>query len=72
MQHLGHPGDLRRRLRGVGALVPGHEHVDLAADLLRRGDRVERRLADGLVVVLGEDEDAHRRLPVAAPLLRGA
>ena len=41
-------------------LVPGDQHVDLAAELLRGGDGVERRLLERLVVVLGEDEDGHQ------------
>ena len=38
--------------RGV---VAGDEHMDVAADLLRGGDRVERRALERRVVVFGDD-----------------
>jgi hypothetical protein len=56
VQHLGDAGDLRRcRCRCLRAAA-GDEDVDLAAELRRRSDGVERRRADRLVVVLGDDE----------------
>ena len=60
MQHLRHPADLRGGLGRFRGLVAGHQHVNVAADLLRRGNGVQRRLADRLVVVLGKDEACHQ------------
>src|SRR5712671_7441313 len=48
-------GGLCRR-SGVRA---GNEDDDIAADLRRRGDGIERRRFDRLVVVLGDDQHAH-------------
>jgi hypothetical protein len=62
VQHLGDARDLRRRFRRLAAAVPCDEHVDVAADLLRGGHGIERGFLDRLVVVLGEDQDGHRRL----------
>src|SRR5262245_39764305 len=39
--------------------MTNNQNVNVAADLLRGGHRVERRLLDRLVVVLGKDQDAH-------------
>ena len=60
VQHLGDARDLRGGLGRGARVVARHQHMDVAADLLRGGDRVERGLLDRLLVVLGEDEDAHQ------------
>ena len=44
----------------IHVLVAGHKDVDVAADFLRGGNGVEGGLADGLAVVIGEDEDGHQ------------
>src|SRR5687767_5671031 len=38
------------------------QDVDLAVELLRRGDGIQRRLLDLPVVVLRDDQNAHRTL----------
>src|SRR5437660_8534134 len=60
MQHLCHAGDLRSGLGRIPGVVASDEDVNLAADLLRGGDGVERALANRLVVVLREDQDGHQ------------
>ncbi len=37
--------------------MTGDQHVDVAADLARRGDRMQRRRLQRGVVVLGDDQD---------------
>src|SRR5439155_17969129 len=59
VQYFLYAGDLRRRLRRLARLVACDEDMDLGAELLCRGDRVQRRLLDRAVVVLGDDENAH-------------
>ena len=58
-QHLADTCDLRRRLRGVGRVVPDHQHVHVATGLGRRGHRVQRRALEGLVVVFRQYECSH-------------
>jgi len=48
------------QIHGPTRLVPGDQHVQLAAELLRGGDGVEGCLPDALVVVLGYDQDRHQ------------
>ncbi len=48
------------RLGGAGALMSRHQDVDVAADFLRGGHRVEERRFDGGVVVFGNDQDSHQ------------
>jgi hypothetical protein len=66
VQHLGDAGDCRCGAgRGLGAAA-GDEDVDGAAELCSRGDGVERRRANGCVVVFGNDENVdlgHVRSP---------
>jgi hypothetical protein len=58
-QGLAHACDLRRGLgRRPGALAE-HEHVDVGGDLLGRRDGLVGGVADGGVVVIGDDEDGH-------------
>jgi hypothetical protein len=59
-QDLLHAGGLRRRLGRVAAIVAGDEDMHVGVDLLRRGERVERRLAHRPVVVLRENQDRHQ------------
>ena len=59
VQHFRHAGDLRRRLGCALRVVPGDQHVDVAADLLRGGDGVERRAFERGVIVFGDDESGH-------------
>src|SRR5688500_17006583 len=42
--------------------MPRDQHMNLAAELLRRGDGIQHRLLDLRVVVLGHDQNAHRTL----------
>src|SRR5262245_28451967 len=59
MKNFGNTFDRTSRFCSLPRLVPGNQHMDVAAKLLRRGDGVECRLLDRLVVVLGDDENAH-------------
>src|SRR5258708_1173572 len=59
-QNCFHAGNRGGRLRRGGALVPGDQYVDVTADLLRRGHRVEKRRPDGGVVVFGKNQDSHQ------------
>ena len=56
MQHPPHARDLGRGLRHPPTALAGHEEVDFGAELARRRHRVQRRLIEGLFVVLGEDK----------------
>src|SRR5256885_618466 len=44
----------------IHILLAGHQDMDGAADFLCRRDRVQGRLADRLVVVLGKNQDGHQ------------
>ncbi len=52
-QHLGDARDLGRGLGHLAAVVAGDQQVHIARQLLRRGDRVERRALERGVVVFG-------------------
>src|SRR5260221_4851135 len=60
MQDLLDAGDVRGRLGGFARIVARDQHMDIGAELLRGGHRVERRFLDHLVVVLREDQDGHQ------------
>src|SRR5205814_2133979 len=65
-QYLGHAGDLARRVGCTLGVVPGHQHMDLAARLLRGGDGVEGRTLQGAMVVFGNDESGHDQITLAS------
>jgi hypothetical protein len=58
-EHGAHAGDLRRRPGGGLHALAQHQHVDVAPDLLGGGDGFQRGVADGLAVVVGDDEHGH-------------
>ncbi len=50
---------------GIGAIMAGDEHVDVAAHRLRRGDGLCGGVVQMRIVVLGKDQDSHvRSLPL--------
>ena len=67
-QHFGHAGGLCGGLRGVFAAAAGDQHRDVAADLPRGGDRVERARLERRVVVFGQDENCHFVVPLQITL----
>ena len=67
VQDLAHAGDLRCGLGHRPGAGARHQHVDLAAERLRRGDRVEARPLQLGVVVLGEDQNAHKLALTRSP-----
>ena len=70
VQHLGHARDLARRLGGFAGIVAGDENVHVGAAGGGGGDGIERGALDRLVVVFGNDECGHVRLPVRSLWLR--
>src|SRR5512145_626809 len=60
VEDLLYSGDLGGGFRSLPRIMAGDEDMDLRAELLRRCDGVEGRLLEGLVVVLGEDQDSHQ------------
>src|SRR6185295_2233794 len=59
MQHLLHARNLGSFFRRRARLMAGDQHVDVAAELVRGGDGIERRLLELRVVVLRENQDGH-------------
>jgi hypothetical protein len=62
VQHFRDAGNLRRCLGRSLRVAARDEDVQVAADLLRRGDRVEHRSLQRRVIVVGNDEYGHGRL----------
>ena len=56
--------NLRGGLRGRRRVVADDEKRQLAADLLRGGDRVERRGVERRVVVIGKEQNGHEAFPI--------
>ena len=65
VDHLGDPVERRGLRRDRGAAVAGDEDVDLAAEALRGGHRLGRRVVQRRVVVLGEHQDGHQITPAS-------
>ena len=64
-----HAGDTRHRSRCLGdraAVRSRDQQVDLAADLKRRGEDVQRDRAQRLVVVFRDDKSAHYSITFAS------
>jgi len=55
VKHLPDTRNLRRGLGGLARAVPGDEDVDVAADLLRRRERLSVAFHDRLVIVLRDN-----------------
>ena len=60
MDHLGDAGDLRRRLGDAGAILAGHQHVNVTVEGGRGGHRVQHGRHQLVVVMLGENQNAHQ------------
>jgi hypothetical protein len=68
-QHAAHPGHPRGCRCGRGASAAGHQQVDIvASDFRRRGDGVERRRLERVVVVFSNDENGHGQITFASVL----
>src|SRR4029079_8544039 len=65
---LAHAGSLRAPAGGALGVVPGHQHMDLAAGLRSRGDGVERGALQAAVIVFGNDECGHGQITLASLL----
>src|SRR5581483_5102427 len=63
--HLGNAIELRRRLGHAAAIGARHQHMHLAAELLRRAKRLGRGVAQGPVVVFGKKERGHHSTPAS-------
>ena len=59
LQHLGHARDLGRGVGGAVGALARDQHMHVAAQLGGSADGVERRRAQGGVVVIGDYKDAH-------------
>ena len=64
-QHLGDAVELGRLVGHPLRALPRDEHVDLAAQLARGGQRLARLLGQGLVVMFGQDQSRHQITPSA-------
>ena len=58
-EHLAHAHHLGGRIGGGLGAGARHQHVDVAADEERGGERLERGVAQHLAVVVGDEEDGH-------------
>ena len=65
-QHLRHARHGGGRLGRGAAALPGHQHVDVAADARGRGEGVEDRRLEAGVVVFGDDENGHGQITFAS------
>ena len=59
MQNFCHTRNIRSCLGNRASVVACDEERQLAADLLRRGDGIERRRIERCVIVVGEKENRH-------------
>ncbi len=65
-QHLAHAGELGGCLGGRLGVVPGHEHVDVAAELLGSGNGLGGRRLQRAIGVLGKKKNGHQSTPASA------
>ena len=64
-ENLRHAVELGGGLCGGAALMSGDEDMDVAADRLRRRERLGGRAVEGCVRVLGQEQNRHQITPAS-------
>ena len=62
VEHLADAGDLRGGVGGGPGVVAGDEHVDVAAEGLRGGDRLRGDVVERVVGVFSENQNGHDQI----------
>ena len=66
MEHLLHALERGRLGRRGLRVLAGHQHMHVRAELACGGQRLAGGVLQGLIVVLGDEEDGHRQITPAS------